>query len=152
MRKHVADCLVHALELAAAPAAGVSLLEQRLQDYHARPAEPNVGCSLALASLLCAWGGSGSLPTHAASRQHKRPKAPAALRIYEAHVGMSSEEPEVASYTYFKGEPTPIMSKQQCLQALCRSLHSIWWSVLAQLYCNACIVSNHLWPSPVGGF
>ena len=48
-------------------------------------------------------------------RQHKRPKAPAALRIYEAHVGMSSEEPEVASYTYFKGEPPLVLSQQQCL-------------------------------------
>ena len=36
-------------------------------------------------------------------RQHQRPNAPAALRIYEAHVGMSSEEASVASYTYFKG-------------------------------------------------
>ena len=37
-------------------------------------------------------------------RQHERPHAKlAALRIYEAHVGMSSEEPVVASYTYFKG-------------------------------------------------
>ena len=36
-------------------------------------------------------------------RQHKAPPRPAAVRIYEAHVGMSSEEPKVASYTYFKG-------------------------------------------------
>ena len=42
-------------------------------------------------------------------RQHKRPQAPAALRIYEAHVGMSSEEPSVATYTYFKGD-TPVLA------------------------------------------
>ena len=37
-------------------------------------------------------------------RKHERPRSKlAALRIYEAHVGMSSEEPAVASYTYFKG-------------------------------------------------
>ena len=41
-------------------------------------------------------------------RQHERPQSrPAALRIYEAHVGMSSEAPEVASYTYFKGGHRP---------------------------------------------
>lgn len=37
-------------------------------------------------------------------RQHERPARPEALRVYEAHVGISSEEPIVASYTYFKGE------------------------------------------------
>ena len=42
-------------------------------------------------------------------RQHERPAArPESLRIYEAHVGMSSEERCVASYTYFKGRhPSP---------------------------------------------
>lgn len=32
-----------------------------------------------------------------------RPAPPASLRIYEAHVGMSSEECHVASYTFFRG-------------------------------------------------
>lgn len=37
-------------------------------------------------------------------RQHERPTGQlASLRVYEAHVGMSSEEPKVASYTDFKG-------------------------------------------------
>lgn len=36
--------------------------------------------------------------------KYPRPPRPASLRIYEAHVGMSSEEDTVASYTYFKGE------------------------------------------------
>lgn len=36
--------------------------------------------------------------------QHPRPPRPASLRIYEAHVGMSSQEERVASYTEFKGE------------------------------------------------
>ena len=35
--------------------------------------------------------------------KHKRPGRPDSLRIYEAHVGMSSEEEKVASYTHFKG-------------------------------------------------
>lgn len=34
--------------------------------------------------------------------QHERPRRPPSLRIYEAHVGMSSEEPKVASYTEFQ--------------------------------------------------
>ncbi len=41
---------------------------------------------------------------HVLYRQHERPAArPESLRIYEAHVGMSSEERCVATYTYFKG-------------------------------------------------
>ncbi|EFN60069.1 hypothetical protein CHLNCDRAFT_33566 [Chlorella variabilis] len=36
-----------------------------------------------------------------------RPRRPASLRIYEAHVGMSSEEDTVATYTYFKDNVLP---------------------------------------------
>jgi 1,4-alpha-glucan branching enzyme len=36
--------------------------------------------------------------------KHKRPQKAESLRIYEAHVGMSSESEGVASYTYFKGK------------------------------------------------
>eukprot|EP00884_Botryococcus_braunii_P004632 jgi/Botrbrau1/1416/Bobra.0063s0112.1 len=39
--------------------------------------------------------------------KHKRPPKPKTLRIYEAHVGMSSEESAVASYTYFKDNILP---------------------------------------------
>lgn len=42
-------------------------------------------------------------PAEAHAWVHPRPPRPATLRIYEAHVGMSSEERAVASYTYFKG-------------------------------------------------
>ena len=56
-----------------------------------------------------AAGGSAQQwrPALCACRQHQRPSRPGTLRIYEAHVGMSSEEPAVASYTYFKGERSP---------------------------------------------
>ena len=49
-------------------------------------------------------------------RQHERPSGKlASLRIYEAHAGMSSEEPKVASYSYFKGKSsTPELSLQCC--------------------------------------
>ena len=49
-------------------------------------------------------------------RQHERPSGKlASLRIYEAHVGMSSEEPKVASYSYFKGKSSiPKLSLQCC--------------------------------------
>ncbi len=53
-------------------------------------------------------------------RQHERPQSrPAALRIYEAHVGMSSEEPAVASYTYFKGgnDRQGGLQQRHCLKA-----------------------------------
>ena len=49
----------------------------------------------------------------AGPRQHERPSSrPESLRIYEAHVGMSSEEPAVASYTYFKGSAPPSLQSQ----------------------------------------
>lgn len=38
-----------------------------------------------------------SLPQHI----HPRPKKPTSLRIYEAHVGIASPEPKIASYTNF---------------------------------------------------
>ena len=55
-----------------------------------------------------------------ACRQHKKPKRPKSLRIYEAHVGMSSEEPVVASYTYFKDHVLPRIAKQgyNCIQLM----------------------------------
>ena len=39
--------------------------------------------------------------------KHPRPKTPPDLRIYECHVGMSSEEHKVASYTYFADNVLP---------------------------------------------
>lgn len=39
--------------------------------------------------------------------RHERPRRPESLRIYEAHVGMSSEEERVASYTHFKDHVLP---------------------------------------------
>ena len=50
-------------------------------------------------------------PALCACRQHQRPSRPGTLRIYEAHVGMSSEEPAVASYTYFRGDRSPKLYK-----------------------------------------
>lgn len=51
-------------------------------------------------------------------RQHDRPAPPASLRIYEAHVGMSSEEPKVASYTEFRGTTISRQSKLPVLTTL----------------------------------
>ena len=39
--------------------------------------------------------------------QHPRPAKPSALRIYEAHVGMSSPEPKVSSYAEFRDNVLP---------------------------------------------
>ena len=46
--------------------------------------------------------------------RHPRPARPKSLRIYEAHVGMSSEEEKVASYTHFKGAPLPPAASLPC--------------------------------------
>lgn len=53
-------------------------------------------------------------------RQNIKPLRPATLRIYEAHVGMSSEEPVVASYTHFKDEVLPRIKRQgyNCVQLM----------------------------------
>eukprot|EP00887_Chlorella_sp_A99_P001269 scaffold14.g1269.t1 len=55
--------------------------------------------------------------------RHERPRRPESLRIYEAHVGMSSEEERVASYTHFKGTPEE-------LRALIDEAHRLGISVL----------------------
>lgn len=39
--------------------------------------------------------------------KHPRPKKPSSLRIYEAHVGMSSPEPKINSYTSFRDDVLP---------------------------------------------
>ncbi|KAK9809388.1 hypothetical protein WJX73_000627 [Symbiochloris irregularis] len=43
--------------------------------------------------------------------QHGRPGRPESLLIYEAHVGMSSEEQSVASYPYFKDNVLPRIAR-----------------------------------------
>lgn len=44
--------------------------------------------------------------------KHAKPDAPSNLKIYEAHVGISSPEYKVASYTYFKDNMVPRIKKQ----------------------------------------
>ena len=39
--------------------------------------------------------------------KHQRPGKPKSIRIYEAHVGISSPEPKIASYTYFADNVLP---------------------------------------------
>jgi 1,4-alpha-glucan branching enzyme len=43
--------------------------------------------------------------------QHPRPKKPSSLRIYEAHVGMSSTEPLINTYANFRDEVLPRIKK-----------------------------------------
>lgn len=44
--------------------------------------------------------------------KHQRPKRPQSLKIYECHVGISSPEPKIATYTYFKDNVLPRIKKQ----------------------------------------
>ena len=46
-------------------------------------------------------------PDAAYTFKYPRPPRPRALRIYECHVGMSSQEPKVNSYLEFKDEVLP---------------------------------------------
>lgn len=39
--------------------------------------------------------------------KHARPKKPVGLKIYEAHVGISSPEGKIATYNYFKDHVLP---------------------------------------------
>lgn len=39
--------------------------------------------------------------------KHARPARPQSLRVYEAHVGMSSHEPKISTYSEFKNTVLP---------------------------------------------
>ena len=54
-------------------------------------------------------GEPGAEPTAetAYTFKYARPSKPEALRIYECHVGMSSAEPKINSYTAFRKEMLP---------------------------------------------
>lgn len=45
------------------------------------------------------------------SWKHPRPSPPRSLRIYEAHVGMSSEDPKVSTYAEFRDDVLPRIAK-----------------------------------------
>ena len=51
-------------------------------------------------------------------------------RIYEAHVGMSSEEPVMASYTHFKDDVLPRIKQQgyNCVQLMAVQEHPYYGS------------------------
>jgi 1,4-alpha-glucan branching enzyme len=63
-------------------------------------------------------------------RQHDKPPWPEALRIYEAHVGMSSEEPVVATYTHFREHVLPRIAAQHfnCIQLMAVQEHPYYAS------------------------
>lgn len=44
--------------------------------------------------------------------QNPRPKRPERLKIYEAHVGISSPEGKIATYAYFRDHVLPRIKKQ----------------------------------------
>ena len=62
--------------------------------------------------------------------KHERPKAPVDLRIYECHVGMSSEEHVVASYTYFADNVLPRIAETgyNAVQLMAVKEHSYYGS------------------------
>ena len=58
-------------------------------------------------AMGCRYDGQVWAPGAAFEWRHAAPPAPAALHIYEAHVGMSSEAPAVASYAHFTAHVLP---------------------------------------------
>lgn len=62
--------------------------------------------------------------------QYPKPPRPNNLRIYEAHVGMSSEEPVVASYSHFKDNVLPRIAAQgyNCVQLMAVQEHPYYGS------------------------
>jgi len=50
-------------------------------------------------------------PTDPYKWKHGHPAVPSGLRIYEAHVGISSDEPKVATYTHFADNVLPRIQK-----------------------------------------
>ena len=61
---------------------------------------------------------------------HPRPSRPRTLRIYEAHVGISSEEPKVASYRHFTANVLPRIKAlgYNCLQLMAVQEHPYYGS------------------------
>lgn len=55
------------------------------------------------------WNPTGKEKYHF---KYPRPLRPASLRIYECHVGISSEEQKIASYNYFRENVIPRIAKQ----------------------------------------
>eukprot|EP00771_Trimastix_marina_P004125 gnl/Trimastix_PCT/862.p1 GENE.gnl/Trimastix_PCT/862~~gnl/Trimastix_PCT/862.p1 ORF type:complete len:689 (-),score=167.60 gnl/Trimastix_PCT/862:67-2133(-) len=62
--------------------------------------------------------------------QHGRPQRPSALRIYEAHVGMSSEEGRVATYREFADNIIPYIADTgyNCVQLMATMEHAYYAS------------------------
>jgi 1,4-alpha-glucan branching enzyme len=63
-------------------------------------------------------------------RRNRKPARPESLRIYEAHVGMASEEPLVAGYTHFKDHVLPRIHVQgyNCVQLMAVQEHAYYAS------------------------
>ena len=60
--------------------------------------------------------------------QYERPPRPKSLRIYEAHVGISSPEPKVASYKYFTDNVLPRIKNlgYNCIQLMAIMEHAYY--------------------------
>jgi 1,4-alpha-glucan branching enzyme len=62
--------------------------------------------------------------------KNKRPSKPASLRIYEAHIGISSPEPKIASYTEFTADILPriVYLGYNCIQLMAIMEHAYYGS------------------------
>ncbi|KAK1323416.1 hypothetical protein QJS10_CPA02g00640 [Acorus calamus] len=62
--------------------------------------------------------------------QHPQPKAPKSLRIYESHVGMSSKEPKINTYTSFRDDVLPRIKRlgYNAIQIMAIQEHSYYAS------------------------
>ncbi|KAN0044951.1 hypothetical protein ACTA71_006477 [Dictyostelium dimigraforme] len=62
--------------------------------------------------------------------KNQSPKKPTELRIYEAHVGMSSELPEISTYTKFKDNVLPMVKElgYNCIQLMAIMEHAYYAS------------------------
>ncbi|KAN0037719.1 hypothetical protein ACTFIV_003073 [Dictyostelium citrinum] len=62
--------------------------------------------------------------------KNKSPMKPTDLRIYEAHVGMSSEEPEISTYSKFKDTVLPMVKElgYNCIQLMAIMEHAYYAS------------------------
>uniref|UniRef100_A0A8C6LUH3 1,4-alpha-glucan branching enzyme n=1 Tax=Nothobranchius furzeri TaxID=105023 RepID=A0A8C6LUH3_NOTFU len=69
-------------------------------------------------------------PPQLYSHIHPRPKKPTSLRIYEAHVGIASPEPKIASYTNFTHNVLPRIKDlgYNCIQLMAIMEHAYYAS------------------------
>ena len=82
--------------------------------------------------------------------EHKRPEKVERLKVYESHVGISSPEGKIATYTYFKDNILPRVKQQgyNCIQLMAIMEHAYYASFgyqVTSFFAASRYTFNSLW-------